>query len=444
MKRLCLSMFIISIFLSNLNAEFYITVYNNNLALVKETKAITLESGLTHYRFEPVPKMIDPTSVSLKTLTYRDNARILEQNYEYDLVNQSKLIEKYIGQNIDITTEDGKSVSGKLLTSSDNAIIQNDKGEVNIIYKDQIRDIRLAQLPEGLILKPSLLWYLDVDKEGVQDIEISYLTGGMNWEAKYVAITDNDDKNLTIDGWVVLTNNSGTVYNDAKLKLVAGDINRVQPDIMQKEMVRFASKAPTQDFQEESFFEYHLYTLNRKTTLKNNEQKEITLFPTANTEATKIYTYNPDRYKDVRVEMEFINSRQSGLGIPLPKGIVRVYKKDSENMLQFIGEDRIDHTPTNEKVRLFLGNTFDIVGEKNIVDKKRITDRSTEETVSIKLRNRKDEDISVTVVENLWGEWFITESNFRYIKESVNRLVFNIDVPKDKETELIYTIRKKW
>ena len=425
--------------------EFFVTVYNEDLALVKEQRGVTLQSGETSFRFEKVPAQIDASSVHLSSITYPEKVNILEQNFQYDLVSENKIMTKYIGKELDVTLEDGKTLSGKLLTASKNIVLMNATGEVNIINWESVRDITFPKLPEGLILKPSLFWLLDVQRGGKQNLEISYLTTGLSWEAKYVAVSNKDDTKLSVDGWVILNNKCGMSFPDARLKLVAGKVHRVKKEIRRKALMELtAAKAREPQFAEEAFFEYHLYTLNRTTTLKDNESKEITLFPTADVSVNKIFTYEPTRSNQVRVELEFKNSKASGLGMPLPGGIVRVYKEDREGMLKFVGEDKLEHTPRDEKVRIYLGDAFDVVGERIVKEHRKISQRSTVESISIKLRNHKGQDIEVVVVEHPWGDWIITSSNYKYQKEGSRKLTFNIPVPKDKEVELLYTIRTSW
>ncbi len=444
MKKICL--FILLAIMSPVTAfaDFFVTVYNQNLGLVKEQREVELKSGETSFRFEDVPSKIDETSVHLKSITYPGNVAILEQNYQYDLVSERKLMSKYIGKELKVNLTENRTQQGKLLTISDNIVLMDENGKVNIINWDSVRDITFPKLPEGLILKPSLFWLLDVNRGGKQKVEISYLTEGLNWEAKYVAVVNQDDTRLSVDGLVILNNNCGMTFTNTKLKLVAGEIHRVREERRRPTLEFAAAKGRGAEFEEEAFFEYHLYTLQRPTTLKDNETKEITLFPTAEVNTDKIYTYEPTRSDNVKVELEFKNSSQAGLGIPLPKGIVRVYKEDSEGMLQFVGEDKIDHTPKDEKVRVYLGNAFDIVGERTVTAHRKISDRTTQETISIKLRNHKDEDCEIVVVEHPYGDWIVTSSNYDYQKESSRKLVFKIPVPKDEEVELVYTVRMSW
>jgi len=425
--------------------QFYVTVYNNDLALVKERREVQLGSGRTSYRFENVPGKIDPTSVHLADITNPGNVTILEQNYEYDLVSEEKLLERYLGKEITIVTKEEKQFTGTLLALSNNIILKDDLGKIFIVKQDGIRNILFPSLPEGLVIRPSLFWLLEVGKAGKDKLEISYLTNGISWEAKYVAVADKEDKRLSFDGWVTVNNNCGMSFPEAHLKLVAGEPHIVKARPPRGVLMEYAkTTAAEPQFTEEAFFEYHLYTLERPATILDNQIKELSLFPTANVEVKKIYTFEAARDSKVRTELEFKNSKEAGLGIPLPHGKVRVYKEDSEGMLQFIGEDEIDHTPKDEKVKVYVGNAFDLVGERIRKDFKSLGDRGSEETISIKLRNHKREQVEIQVLERLWGDWMITSSTHRYEKKDANTLRFVVSVLPDREEEIIYTVRSKW
>lgn len=290
------------------------------------------------------------------------------------------------------------------------------------------------------------MWLLDSDVSGKRKAEVSYLTSGINWHSEYVAVVDQKDQNLELAGWVSIDNRSGATYEDAKVKLIAGEVHRVEevaPLRMGKGMAMEMAAAPPQ-FEEKAFFEYHLYTLLRPATIKDNEIKQVSLFPSTNVKVKKIYTYDGARYdKNIRVELEFKNAQTEGLGMPLPQGKIRVYKADMDKSLEFVGEDRINHTPKDEKVRVFLGNAFDIVGERKKTDFKQISDDVTEESYQIKLRNHKEEAVEVVVVEHLYSytDWEIRESTFPYEKKDASTIEFKIPLAKDQEVVLNYTVR---
>ncbi len=430
--------------------QMAITIYNQNLALVKDVRVMELKKGTSLIKFRDVASQIDPTSVHFRSLTYPEKVSILEQNYEYDLVSTQKILRKYIDREIKITAKGDKIYQGTLLSSSQEGIVLATKeGGIKVIQPESILNLDFPTLPEGLITRPTLVWLLDCQRGGRQRTEISYLTSGVNWHCEYVAVADKDDRSLDLAGWVSIDNKSGATYPDAKLKLIAGEVHRVKPPQRRRrfgpttEEVTLAKGAP--QFEEKPFFEYHMYTLGRKATLKDNQIKQLSLFPPTQVEVRKVYTYDGARYgKKVRVTLEFQNSRKAGLGIPLPKGKVRVYKEDVDKSLEFIGEDLIDHTPKDEKVRIFLGNAFDIVGERKKVSYHKIGERAREESWEIRLRNHKKEKVEVMVIEHFWGEWKITESNYRYTKKDAYTVEFKIPVAQDGESVLKYTIRVEW
>jgi hypothetical protein len=424
-----------------------ITVYNQNFGVVKEVRTIDLQEGLNTVMIQDVAKLIDPTSVSIKDLT--GISYVLEQNYLYDLVNKGKIYEKYLGKNITVIDKEGNTLKGALLSySGDELIIQNDTG-VHIVKAEQVS---LPELPEGLITKPTLKWLLDAEKAGNHDMQLSYMTSGLNWEAYYVAVVNTDDTNLDLMSWVTLTNNSGASYKNARLKLIAGEVHRVQPQPVPTyaEEERGAAKAPDQ-FQEEPFFEYHMYTLDRKTDVLDNQQKQVTLFEAQNIAVKKEYVFDPgysygyqQNTGTVKVMLVFENTEENNMGMPLPAGTIRVYKKDSEGQLQFIGEDSIDHTPKDEKVRIYVGDAFDVVAEKKQTKYNQLGTRGAEISYEVSLRNHKAEDITVAVLDHFWGEWRITESSHDWNQEDAYTAVWYINVAADGEVTLTYTVRMYW
>ncbi len=430
-----------------------ITIYNNNLGLVKDVRGLDIQKGAGILDFDDVASQIDPTSVNFRCLD-DDNVAVLEQNYLYDLVSTEALLKRYLGKQIEIIGEDDTRFKGELL-SFDNraAIIKEDGGQIVMISMDKLINGRFPSLPEGLIIKPTLRWELESNSSGNKNCEVSYLTSGIQWNADYVAVVNDKDTKLDLSGWVTINNSSGASYENAKLKLVAGDIHQVttpQFDRMEMSLNRSGAKAAPQ-FEEESFFEYHLYTLNRPATVNDKEIKQLTLFPTAQAKVKKVYIFNsrPSYYSrgsdksKVRANLEFDNTKSAGLGMPLPKGKLRVYKEDSQGALQFVGEDQIDHTPKGEKVRVYLGDAFDITGERKLINVEDLGGDRRRETVEVTLKNHKDEDVVVTVVERAsgWREWKIENSSHEYRKVDNSQIEFDLNVKSNDEETLNYTIQ---
>jgi len=426
--------------------DLRITVYNQNLGVISDRRSLDLKSGQSAFEFTDVPALIDPTSVHLKG----GGLAVLEQNFQYDLASPDRILDRYLDQSIEAVMKGGDLKGGSLLSfDGGTLVLRGANGEVDLVNRGETMNLKLPSLPSGLRTRPTLVWLLDAKQGGATPVEISYMTDGLNWHAEYVAVTNEKDDAIELSAWVSLENNSGASYENAELQLVAGEVQRVQPPappMMFKENVRMAMAADqTVGFQEESFFEYHLYTLGRRTTLADRETKQVSLFPTASGPVKKRYEYDGQRdQKKVSVLLETENKAELGLGMPLPAGKVRTYKKDSRGLLQFIGEDQIDHTPKNEKLRLRMGNAFDVVGERTDKEQRRISDRVEEHDVEIKLRNRKEEAIQVIVREHFWGDWTLTKSSLTSTKKDATTAEFLVDVPAGEEAVLTFTVRTRW
>ncbi|MGB8656451.1 MAG: DUF4139 domain-containing protein [Candidatus Zixiibacteriota bacterium] len=438
----------------SLCAEISVTIYNQDLGLVKDVRELDFQKGQNTIKFTDVASQIDPTSVHFVPLDPSDRVSILEQNYQYDLVSSSKILEKYLDKEIELYTKSTgtagkeKSYKGTLLSySNENVTIQETGGAIRIIRLDEVRDLYFPTLPEGLITRPTLVWLLDSQASGKKKAEVSYLTSGINWHAEYVAVVDQKDESAELAGWVSIDNRSGASYEDAKIKLIAGEVRRIKqetPQYLEDRLVMKDIASSARGFVEKPFFEYHLYTLMRPATINNNETKQLSLFPSSKVGIKKFFIYDGVKdEKNVRVELEFTNSEKEGLGIPLPQGKIRVYKADVDKSLEFVGEDKIKHTPKDEKVRAFLGNAFDIVGERKRTGLKQIKNNIGEESYQIKLRNHKEEAVEITVVEHLSAsnEWEIRESSSPYEKMDANTIWFRVQLPKDQEAIVNYTVR---
>ena len=429
--------------------DILITVYNQNFTLVREARELALDTGVSTVSFTEVAAKIDPTSVHFKSLTSPDKLTILEQNYEYDLVSPQKMLLKYVDEAIRVVTEKGEVFSGMLLnTSGSDVVIQTEGGSIQVLKGGSIQHFDFPELPEGLITRPTLVWMVKNNGPKKQKTELSYLTNGMNWHAEYVAVVAPDDKSLGMSGWVSIENQSGATYDDAKLKLVAGDVHRVEEGRgrrVYKDDRALAMAAEAPQFEEKAFFEYHLYTLQRPATVKNNQTKQISLFPPTDTKAEKIFIYDGSYFGNkVRVNMAFENSEEDGLGMSLPKGKIRVYKEDTDGALEFVGEDLIDHTPVDEKVKIFLGNAFDLVGERVQKASRKISDRAREDEVEITHRNHKEEKVEIVVVEHLWGDWKIIKKSHPFKKKDAGTAEFTISVTSGGEVTLKYTALYEW
>jgi len=425
--------------------QISVTVYNQNMALVKEVREVEVEKGLSRLSYRDVAEQMDPTSVHFRSLTTPDRLFVLEQNFEYDLVGAVKILNKYIDHQIQVVLENGQVFNGVLLSSSgSHVVIRTSDGKIQVISASGIQHFDFPRLPEGLITRPTLIWNVQNEGPRKHNTELTYMTSGMTWHAEYVGLVNAEDSGMSIGGWVSIENHCGASFTDAKLKLVAGDVHRARRprgDGFELEEARITARAAPQPFEEKAFFEYHLYTLTRPATLKNNQTKQISLFPSADVPISKIFVYDGVRQGEkVQVFLEFVNSESQGLGLPLPRGKVRIYKEDQDAQREFIGEDWIDHTPRDEKVRLLMGNAFDLKGERKQTERKTITQRSFEESYEIQLRNHKDTNVTIQVVENLSGDWEIRESTYPYEKRDARTAVFHLPVPARKSITLAYRV----
>ena len=467
-----------------------LTVYNQNLSLVREERSLTLAKGLSTVIIPDIPATIDGTSLHFLSKTAPAAVSVVEQNYQYDLVNQGKLLEKYLGKEVEFVRTDPETkrqftVKGRLLSTGYQAqpiygsraiqysmtggLVAEVDGKIEINPEGRLV---LPSLPGGLIVKPQLSWLVSNTQPGEHKTEISYLAGGLSWEANYVALLNKEDNGLDLTGWVTLTNSSGTSFTDAGLKLVAGDVNLVQQEFDRMRggrMMELAAKADGQQFQQTDLFEYKLYTLQRRTDLADNETKQIQLVSGDGVAARKVFIYDglADMWRGwyrsydyrsnesfgqqsntkVGTYVTFKNDAASGLGIPLPKGKVRVYKRDTDGKEQFIGENQIDHTPKDEELRLYLGNAFDIVGERAQVNFRSLPGgRSVEETIQIKVRNHKDTPVEVQIYEHpwRWSEWEMVKQSGEHVKVDQSTIRFPVTVPKDGEKVITYTVRYSW
>lgn len=445
-------------------------------AVVRQDRAAELGAGRTTVRFADVAALIDPTTVAFESLTDPDGTRVAEQNFQFDLVDTEKLLEKYLDREVSVDKVRGngvETVTGTLLSTSGGLVLRRPDGTVELV--NSYAGVRLATLPGGLITRPTLVWDVAAKRPGPHRIRVSYQTGGMAWWADYNLIL-RDEKGacaLDVGAWVSLLNQSGASYPDARLKLVAGDVNRLVPPAYGDALMSrkaMAAPAPAEaGFAEKAFFEYHLYTLGRPTTLPDNSTKQIELFPTVHRVACEkalVYygaalalpryappkpvtdrDYGVQGNKKVDVYLRFRNGAERGLGMPLPAGRIRVSRQDSDGALEFIGEDAIDHTPRDETVQVKMGTAFDVVGERRQTDYRLDSSgRQLVEEIEVKLRNHKSEPVTVMVRENLyrWIGWDIVRASHRYQKADSRTVEFPVNVPAGGETALRYTVQYRW
>jgi len=445
--------------------DLALTVYNSNLSLVRDVRQLNIPAGESILKFMDIAASINPATVHFRSLNDPGKLNVLEQNYEYDLLDPNKLLQKYVGREVTLVrarfnnnSTEYEELKATLLSFNGSPVwkIGNE-----IVSGIGYESIRFPSLPENLYERPTLLWTLQNGGARSQRVEASYLAANLSWSADYVLNVAKDDSVADLDGWVTLVNHSGTAFKNAKLQLIAGNLHqdipmngRMKSDLPEISLANAALSAP---FAQESFSEYHLYSLNRRTSIFDQESKQISLLNASHFPIRKVYVVNGQSYyyrnayqpgapiKDpVQVFYKFKNEEKSGLGMPLPSGTIRVYQQDSHGGSLFAGEDRIDHTPKDEEISLHIGNAFDIVAERKQTDYKKVADRLYEFEYEITLRNHKDAPISVEVNEPIGGDWEMVSSSYKFTKTAAFAAQFDVPVDKDGTSVLKYRVRVKY
>jgi hypothetical protein len=437
-------------------ADVMVTIYNGNFGLVKDVRDLALGAGLSEVQFMDVAAQIDPTTVHLRSLGDPAALRVLEQNYEYDLLSSQKLMEKYVGRRVRLYQGDGTFHEATLLTTQGPVFEIN--GQIHLGHHGRLV---LPALPDNLVARPTLVWLLRSASAARQRVEASYLTGGITWKADYVLVLDATDTRSDLTGWVTIDNKSGATYASAALKLVAGDVHRAPEPGRRARAMELAAKAASQadasrDFRAEGFFEYHLYTLDGRTTIKDNQTKQLTLMAARDVPVAKHLVYHgaqdyyrtsygvPIANQKVGVYLELRNSAEHRLGAPLPKGKIRVYKADGAGSQQFVGEDWIDHTPRDERVKIKMGEAFDVVGERVQRDWRKIASGLYEVEWEISLRNHKNAPQTVTVIEPVPGDWQVLTSSHAWEKVEAHTLRYRVPVPAEGAAKVAYRVRLRF
>ena len=445
-------------------SDLAVTVYNSNIALVRDVRQLALPPGESRLRFMDIAASINPATVHFRSMTEPPKLSVLEQNYEYDLLDPNKLLQKYVGR--DVTLVRAKLTSGTTQYDEVKATLLSLNGAPvwrignEIVTGLSYESIRFPELPENLYERPTLLWTVQNSGARRHTVEASYLTSNLSWSADYVLNVGEDETSGDLDGWVTLVNRSGTAFKNAQLQLVAGDLNRVMAQargVFGGVTENMAKSAAAPAFQQEAFSEYHLYTLGRRTSVLDQESKQISLLNASRFPLQKVYVVNGQSYyyrtaaqpgapvKDpVQVFYKFKNEDKAGLGMPLPAGTIRVYQADSRGSSLFVGEDHIDHTPKDETISLHIGNAFDIVAERKQTDYKKLSDRLYEFEYEITLRNHKNTPITVEVNEPIGGDWEMVSSTYKFTKTAAFAAQFEAPVDKDGTSVLRYRVRVRY
>jgi hypothetical protein len=440
--------------------ELAVTVYNSDIALVRDVRQIDLPRGTFDLEFQDIAATVNPATVHFRSLTEPGRVGVLEQNYEYDLLEPDKLLRKYVGREVTLVRnrQDGgvtreELIRARLLSFNSAPVWQIGNEIVTGMHADHIR---FPELPGNLHARPTLIWSLSNDGGARHRVEASYLAGKLQWNADYVLTVARDDRAADLDGWVTLTNGSGTAFTNAALQLVAGDLNRVRQVLgrAMEDRMELSRAAAAPQMSQEAFSEYHLYSVGRKTTINNNETKQISMLTGTGVPVQKRYVVNGQAFyyrnvhnpgaplKDVvQVFYQVENEERAGLGMPMPAGIVRVYQADSRGGVQFVGEDRIDHTPKDETLNLKIGNAFDVVAERKQIDFQKIATNVYDVEFEVKIRNHKTSAVTVEVNEPIGGTWRVLSSTHEWTKTDAWAAQFQLPVAADGETVLRYRVR---
>ncbi len=441
-----ISMLVFSITLSSqplISKNTSVTVYNSNIGIVREARSMVLPKGNSTAKIVDVAQMIDPTTVRIKF-----DGEVLEQNYQYDLVSMDQILQRYIDKDIQLINDKGELFEGILLSCNGSQVVIKKK-DGNLLLLPNIGTYRIGvgELPQGLITRPTLVCLLNSNKQGQQDLEMSYQTSGLNWHAEYVAILNDADNKIDMNSWVSIQNTCGTSFQNAEIKVIAGDVNlvndRYRSGRYNSDKVYAMESVAVPQFEEKSLFEYHIYTLQRKSTIANNESKQISLFEKKDIKAVKKFIYSADNVGEdqkVNVQIVFENKESNNIGVPMPKGKVRIFKA-SGSSLEFIGEDQIDHTAKDETVKLNIGSAFDIKASSVSTNFKKISEKISEMTYKVTVKNHKAEDIEVYISKYLGLNGTIRESDLEYKKVDAANISFSPKVKANSDKSFSFTVR---
>jgi len=423
-------------------AEDWLTIYNNDLSLVRNRFELELVEGRQDINYSDITSRIDPASV----IVTGNGIRIAEQNYEYDLAGKWQIMAKYLDREVLVITKDQSRLTGILKFYSDNSIGIIEKGtdRLLVISESETQWIQLAELPENFYTKPTLHWNIIASKKGKHPVQMSYLTGGFSWDVTYNTVWD--EKTLQFNSWVTINNTSGKAFNDVNLKLIAGDINQVYSGYYKerKGLISYTAGMAQEElapsFDEKAFHDFHMYTLDQKVSFANNQTKQLELYPSKNIKAYSEYEY-PTYATKIKSMIKFKNTAENGAGMPLPKGIIKVYKQDSDGNLEFIGEDSINHTSKNEEVSINTGTPFDLIASTRLKEQTQISKYITESLIQVTLRNNSDTNKTIKVTHHLSPNTRIVEADYKYTKDNNDKVTFSIDVAPDKE--IVWTFRQR-
>ncbi|MCK5794698.1 MAG: DUF4139 domain-containing protein, partial [Anaerolineales bacterium] len=409
MSTLLRNLFIASVLISMGISQTQLTVYNHGQALVKEQFTRQLTAGSSEIEIERVAETLNPASVKLSS---KQGLQVLEQNYRYDLVNQNKLLKKYLEAEVTVVLQNDKKTNGELLSYDNSTLVLRTRSGVEIVQRNYVGSIKCPTPKERLYVRPTLSWTVNTDKAGKYALDLSYLTSGIDWRAEYVAVINNNDTEMDLSSWINLNNNSGKDYKDSKLKLVAGDLHQTVPEsnLDMVQSARFMKSAMAPVVEERGFFEYHLYEIGFPVSVNNREEKQIQWLNPTIIKTVKRYVYENggSTFSNLPIKIMFTNDKTTGTGAALPGGVVRLFKKDTDGALELVGEDNLKHTSKDDLVTFEVGKAFDVKGKREVVDRRSKQNKYREEDIRITLANREDEPIEVDVIQRIgYGNWKI-------------------------------------
>ncbi len=430
--------------------QITVTIYNQDLALINQTRTIDLNVPDKRLLITDIPAKIIPSSVHMQPRRNADVFRIIEQNFEYDVITPDKLLRRYLGRPVEVVATDGKLITGRLLNYQQNTLILQTGDHIQMVDRNEDIRLRFKQPPGDFYSKPTLVWHIQKARQAKAKIDLSYLTRGLSWQAAYVGVLDAEDNALDVGAWAVIHNQSGAEFANAGLSLVAGEVKRVTPPPPLKSKLATRSLAASLDeaapLEQKSFFEYHRYDLKGRTTLLRDQKKQVALFNNRVLPSRRIYRYAAHHHsKKVTVALAFENKAAGDASAPMPAGVFRVYRRDGDSET-FVGEDRLPHTPAGAEAKIAIGMAFDLQAERKVITQKRLAKRSMRQQVEIELRNfKKKKDVAINVEERFnYRDWQIEATDFKYTRKDTRTAEFKVPVKANTRTTLRYTVLMSW
>ena len=426
--------------------DLSVTVYNDNLGLVKDRRTVSVDRGRSEFSFTGVAAQLDPTSVHIRAMG-NGSIDVASQEYRNDFASTDRLLQRYLNRAIEVRMKGNDVRRGTLVSFDPTSLVLQASGGLSVLTRTEAQEIALTSSGGDVAAGPTLVWRVNSSNGRSVPVEVSYLTGGLTWHAEYVAVQDEGGGTMDLQGWATVENSSGESYENARVKLIAGAVHRAsgpRPPMPYETMMRADAGMAAQKLSERGFDEYHLYELPDRATIANNEVKQLGLMRARGVTTTRKYVYDAEKNTDqVMTTLEFQNEASAGIGIPLPAGLVRVYQRDADGALEFTGEDRIQHTAKNETARVAVGGVFDVAVERKQTEFKQISRAESEYTVEITLRNHRTKPIDVTVVEHAYGDWEIVQSSLPATKKDATKFEFSARCAPERPTTVSYTLRTR-